>query len=140
MRILIADDHPVMRHSLATALSAEPDMEVVGQVADGEAAIESTEQMRPDVVLMDVSMPQMNGIRATSQIRWAYPQMRVIGLSMHAAPSQVETMLRAGACGYIIKGDMDEVLQALRSCARGRLYLSPGLLEQLGPLGHRDWQ
>jgi PAS domain S-box-containing protein len=117
-RILLVDDHAVVRQALAQMLGSEPDLEVVGEAADGKAAVERTKELAPDVVLMDISMPGVNGIEATRQIRAECPNIQVIGLSMFGATEQTEAMRKAGAVGYVSKSaPAEELLAAIRACA-----------------------
>jgi DNA-binding NarL/FixJ family response regulator len=125
MRILVADDHAAMRHSLTEVLACEPDMEVVGEAPDGYAAVRLAKDLHPDIVIMDVSMPVLNGIEATRQIMRDCPGTRVIGLSMHASRGYVTQMLQAGASGYLVKnGNAEELLQAMEAVSHGQTYLS----------------
>ncbi len=110
MRVLLADDHALVRQSLARVLNWEPDIEVVGEAEDGRLAVKLAEQLQPDVVLMDVSMPVMNGLDATRLIRAAHPEIRVIGLSMFQHGEQAQPMLDAGAVVYVGKSDAPDVL------------------------------
>jgi signal transduction histidine kinase/ActR/RegA family two-component response regulator len=120
IRLLIADDHAVVRQALAQMLAAEPDLEVVGEAADGKQAVELVRQFLPDIVLMDISMPVMNGIDATQQIHTDNPGVRVIGLSMFGAADQSAAMQSAGAVAYVSKSaPAEEVLAAIRAAARG---------------------
>ncbi len=112
MRILIVDDHAVVRTALGIMLAEQPDVEIVGEAANGKQAIGRTKQLRPDVVLMDINMPLMNGIDATRVIRAECPTVRVIGLSMFERAEQAQPMLEAGASGYVCKSDPPEVLLA----------------------------
>jgi PAS domain S-box-containing protein len=111
-RVLVADDHALVRRGLATLLAKEPDLTVVGEAADGQIAIELTRQLAPDVILMDVGMPVMNGIDATRLIHAEFPSLRVIGLSMFEDPEQPDAMRQAGAVGYLSKSDSAEALLA----------------------------
>ena len=112
LRVLVVDDHALVRRGFATLLAGEPDLEVVGEADNGQQAIELTRQLTPDVILMDVSMPGMNGIDATRAILAEFPAMRVIGLSMVEDPDQPEAMRDAGAVGYLRKNDAAEALLA----------------------------
>jgi CheY-like chemotaxis protein len=113
-RILIADDHAAVRRSLVQALQDEPGIEVVGEARDGGAAIRLAGQLRPDVVLMDVVMPQVDGIEATRQIVREHPEIRVIGLSVHDSMAYAARMLEAGACAYLLKDcDMQDLVREI---------------------------
>jgi two-component system invasion response regulator UvrY len=125
MRVLIADDHAVVRRSLTQVLASEPDLEVVGEASDGSSAVRLTKELQPDIVIMDVVMPQLNGIEATRQIVHDCPRVRVIGLSVHASRLYAAKMFQAGACAYVLKdGDIDELLYAMQAAADGETYLS----------------
>jgi PAS domain S-box-containing protein len=118
IRVLLADDHAVMREGLARLLGEQPDIEIVGEAADGQTAIEMARQLRPDIVLMDVSMPRANGLTATRQLALDLPTTRVIGLSMHDDAATGDTMREAGAAAYVAKSAPPaEVLTAIRACA-----------------------
>jgi CheY-like chemotaxis protein len=115
IRILVADDHVVMREGLAGILRNQPDLEVVAQAENGIEAVQMADRTVPDVILMDITMPEMDGIAATKEISKKYPRTRIIGLSMHDDPSVEERMRDAGACAYIYKASpSDELLQAIR--------------------------
>jgi DNA-binding NarL/FixJ family response regulator len=104
-RILIADDHPVYRDGLKMLINRETDMEVVGEAEDGKRAVEMARDLRPDLILMDVKMPVMDGAKATSRILAEMPGMKVLALSIYADEGFMEGMMSAGALGYILKGD-----------------------------------
>ncbi len=110
IRILVADDHAVVRQGIALLLKREPDMEVVGEAADGEVAVAQARELAPDVVLMDFSMPNLDGIEATRQIHQAHPRICVIGLSMYQEAEGAEAMLQAGASAYLSKTGRSEIL------------------------------
>lgn len=126
IRILLVDDHTLVRHGLDHSIQQEMDMEVVGQAADGRSAIKEVEGLRPDVVVMDVSMSDLNGIEATRIIADQYPESKVLALSMHARKKFVHEMFKAGAKGYLLKDcEYEELAQAIRAVAQGKTYVSP---------------
>ncbi len=126
IRILLADDHAVVRQGFKMILGAQPDMEIVGEAGNGREAVELAEKLRPEVVVMDVAMPELNGIEATRRITGAAPHTRVLALSMHKDSVYVRETLRAGARGYLLKDSpAGELLAAVRAVASGQGYLSP---------------
>lgn len=130
LRILLADDHTVVRQGFRMILTAEPDMEVVAEAATGREAVEQAADLRPDIAVIDVTMPELNGIEATRRIAEVSPRTRVLALSMHKDAVYVREILRAGARGYLLKDSMAcDLLGAIRSLARGEGYLSPGVSE-----------
>ena len=129
-RIIIADDHKILRQGLRTLLSKEPDMEVVAEAEDGRRTVTLVREMIPHIVIMDVNMPDLNGIEATRQILSEYPDVKVIALSMHADRRFVINMLKAGAHGYLLKDcAFEELAQAIRLVMSNKTYLSPGVAE-----------
>jgi two-component system response regulator NreC len=128
IRILLADDHAVVRKGFRMIVSAESDMEVVGEAANGRQAVEEAARLKPDVAVMDVTMPELNGIEATRRIAEVSPRTRVLALSMHKDAVYVREILRAGARGYLLKDSLDtDLLAAIRAVARGEGYLSPAV-------------
>jgi two-component system, NarL family, response regulator NreC len=128
IRILLADDHAVVRQGFRLILGAQPDMEIVGEAGNGREAVELAEKLHPDVAVMDVAMPELNGIEATRRIAEAAPRTRVLALSMHKDSVYVREILRAGARGYLLKDQIDsDLLAAVRAVARGEGYLSPAV-------------
>jgi RNA polymerase sigma factor (sigma-70 family) len=124
--ILLADDHQLMRQGLSALLSKKPDLQIIADASDGRTAVALAKQHAPDIVLMDITMPNLNGIEATRQITGASPRTRVIGLSAHTDLRNAGEMLRAGAKGYLIKdGVIDEILLAIKTVIAGNIYLSP---------------
>ena len=116
-RIMLVDDHPVMREGLARLLAQEPDFEVIGHAKDGQEAIEQAGTLRPDVVLMDISMPRMNGIESTKIIHQQHPDIRIIGLSLYSEEERSKEMLDAGAALYLTKsGPPADFKAAIRAC------------------------
>jgi DNA-binding NarL/FixJ family response regulator len=131
IRILIADDHPVFRFGLRALLNAMPDTEVVGEVTAGDEVIALAPTLRPDVILMDINMPGMNGIEATRRIREANLDIRILMVTMLEDDS-VFAAIRAGAHGYVVKGaEPAEILRAIRAVADGEAIFSPGIAERL---------
>src|SRR5689334_306225 len=127
-RIVLADDHSVVRHGFRMILDAQPDLEVVGEASNGREAVERAETIQPDVVVMDVSMPELNGVGATRRIASVSPRTRVLAVSMHRDSVYVRDILRAGARGYLIKDAREEdLLDAVRAVAKGEGYLSPAV-------------
>lgn len=128
IRILIADNHTLFSQGLRSLTETQPDFEVVGEVSDGRQAVALSRELKPDVVLMDVVMPGLNGLDATRQIRQEIPETRVLALSMHVDKRYVLGMLEAGASGYLAKdASFDEVARALRAVAAGHVYLAPNV-------------
>jgi two-component system response regulator NreC len=126
IRILLADDHTILRAGLKMMLNAQSDMEVVGEAQDGRQAINEAQRLQPDIVLMDITMPDMNGIEATRQIKRSLPDIKVLILTMHEHDEYVFQALRAGASGYILKEAADtELITALHVVQTGQFYLSP---------------
>jgi DNA-binding NarL/FixJ family response regulator len=128
IRILLADDHALVRHGFRMILAAQPDMEIAGEAGNGRDAVELAQKLKPDVVVMDVAMPELNGIEATRRIIELAPRARVLALSMHKDAVYVREILRAGARGYLLKDSADaDLLAAVRAVAKGEGYLSPGV-------------
>jgi two-component system, NarL family, response regulator NreC len=128
IRILLADDHAVVRQGFKMILGAQPDMEIVGEAGNGREAVDLAEQLKPDIVVMDVAMPELNGIEATRRVTAAVPHTRVIALSMHKDSVYVREVLRAGARGYLLKDSgAGDLVSAVRAVARGEGYLSPAV-------------
>ena len=114
-QVLIADDHALVRGALTQLFSSEPDMDVVGDAVDGRDAVEQARRLRPDVVVMDVSMPRLGGVEATREVRRLCPGVRVVGLSMHESDDMARVMLEAGAAGYVSKSaPAEDLLAAVR--------------------------
>ncbi len=130
IRILLADDHAVVRQGFKLILDAQEDMEVVGEASNGREAVEAAAQLGPDVVVMDVAMPELNGIEATRRILQQSPWTRVLALSMHKDSVYVREILRAGARGYLLKDAIDrDLVAAVRAVAQGDGYISPAVSE-----------
>jgi DNA-binding NarL/FixJ family response regulator len=128
VRILLADDHTVVRQGLRKLLEERPDWEVIAEAGDGREAVRLAEQQKPDVAILDVAMPLLNGIEATRQITRRVPSTRVLVLSMHADEAYVTQILQAGATGYLLKDSADvDLLKAVGEAAQGRSFFSPAI-------------
>ena len=128
IRVLLADDHAVVRRGFRMILDSQADLEVIGEVANGREAVASAAELQPDVIVMDVTMPELNGIEATRRIAEVAPRARVLALSMHKDAVYVREILRAGAKGYLLKDSEEgDLIAAVRSVARGEGFLSPGV-------------
>ena len=129
IRIVLADDHQIVRDGLRALLEKEKDMQVVGEAADGRTAVRLALKLRPHVVLIDVSMPDLNGVEAARQIAADAPEVKVLALSMHADKRYVGAMLQAGAAGYLLKDlAFEEVVHAIKTAGQGQVYLSRGVV------------
>jgi DNA-binding NarL/FixJ family response regulator len=126
IKVLLADDHRIMREALRSLIEKESDMKVVGEAADGRIAVRLSREVSPDVVIMDITMPELNGVEATNQILSEAPNVKILGLSMHSDEHFVAGMLKAGGSGYLLKDcAAEELVQAIRSVIAGEQYLSP---------------
>ena len=130
IRIVIADDHQIVRQGLRTLLEREADMQVVAEAEDGRRAVSLARELIPHVIVMDVEMPDLNGIEATRQILTEYPQIKIIALSMYSDRRFVTNMLKSGVSGYLLKDcAFEELVQAIRLAMSNRIYLSPGVVD-----------
>lgn len=132
IKVLLADDHAILRAGLKMLLDAEPDMEVVGEAEDGFAAIKKTAELEPDVVLMDITMPGLNGLETTREILAAHPDVKVLVLTMHDDEVYLRQFLSAGASGYVVKKAADtELTAAIRAVCRGEIFVYPSLAKAM---------
>jgi DNA-binding NarL/FixJ family response regulator len=144
IRVLVADDHPTFRRGLGALFDSLPDIDLVGEAADGHAAVAMTAQLQPDVVVMDLNMPNLNGVEATRQIVAANPDVAVLILTMLDEDESVFAAMRAGARGYVVKGaDTTDVIRALESISRGDAVFGPAVAGRVlsyltRPLSARD--
>ena len=132
VKVLLADDHGIVRKGLRFVLESEPDMTVVAEASNGREAVRLCEQYQPEIAIVDIAMPQLNGIDAVSQIRKASPSTQAMVLSMHSDETYILRALSAGAKGYILKDAVeDEILPAVRSVLKGKSYFSPAIAKTL---------
>lgn len=128
IRIVLVDDHKVLRHGLSQALKGEEDMEIIGQAENGYEAVKLAHDLVPDVMMMDIAMPELNGIEATRQILKTHPQIKIITLSMHSNKKFIHEMFKAGASGYLLKDcEYSELINAIRVVMQNKTYLSPSI-------------
>ena len=128
IKIVLADNHPIVRQGLAQLLATEPDMRVVGEAGDYCTTIKLIQEFSPQVVILDISMPDVNGVEATRRILSQYPRIKVIGLSMHSDSLFVLNMLNAGASGYLLKDcALEELVKAILTVVNQKIYLSASL-------------
>lgn len=128
IKVLLAEDHATVRQGLRMIIDSQPDLEVVGEVADGAEALRRAQVLKPTVVVMDISMPGMNGLKATRQIRETLPEVRIVALTRHKEDGYVQELLRAGATGYVLKqSSSEELIRAVRAVGNGNSYLDPAI-------------
>jgi DNA-binding NarL/FixJ family response regulator len=132
IRILVADDHPIVRSGISSILATQPDFEIVGEAANGNDAVAAAARLAPDLVLMDLRMPGLNGVGASTAILAARPSTRIVVLTTYASDGEVLRAIEAGAVGYLLKDvPHEELFRALRAVARGERYLAPVVTERL---------
>lgn len=128
IRVLIAEDHKTVREGLKMIIGAEADMKVVGEAGDGREAVRLARELQPDVVVMDISMPELNGLKATEMLKKNAPGIKLLTLTRHTDKAYLQELLQAGVSGYVLKqSEPDELLRAIRSIAGGGSYLDPAL-------------
>ncbi len=128
LRIFIAEDHETVREGLKMIIDSQIDMEVCGEASDGRSAVKAAQELQPDVVVMDVTMPQLNGLKATKKIKQLCPHLKILTLTRHTDDGYLQELLRAGAAGYVLKqSSSSELLRAIRVVASGGNYLDPAV-------------
>jgi DNA-binding NarL/FixJ family response regulator len=132
LRILVADDHAILRQGLKLLIESQPDMQVVAEAADGTVALELADKVKPDIVVMDISMPRMNGLMATRSLKEKQPDITVVALTRHEDNTYLEELLRAGASAYVLKQSAPtDLLKAIRAVAAGGIYLDPAMTSRV---------
>ncbi|KXK04237.1 MAG: LuxR family transcriptional regulator [Acidobacteria bacterium OLB17] len=132
LRVLLAEDHRTVREGVKLLVNAQPDMEVVGEADDGEQALIAADQLRPDIIIMDISMPRMNGLKATKKLRTKYPDIKLLTLSRHTDDGYLQQLVAAGANGYVLKQSApNHLISAIREVADGNAYLDPALTKKV---------
>lgn len=132
IRVMLADDHTILRQGIRMLLEAQEDMEVVGEAVNGRDAVEKARVLHPKVILMDISMPELNGLEATRQVKRESPEIQVVILTMHESEEYLVQILQAGATGYVLKQAADrELIEAVRIASRGDTYLYPKIATRL---------
>ena len=132
IRILIADDHSVVRSGLRALLAADPDIFVAGEAADSVEVMQLAERLQPDLVLLDITMPQENGIKIAQRLRDVHPDIKVLFLTMHEDEALLHEAMRTGAAGYVIKrAEETEILRAIHAASRGDIYVHPAMTRAL---------
>ena len=132
LRILIADDHAIVRQGLKLLIDSQPDMKVIAEAASGDAVLQQAAAVKPDVVIMDISMPGINGLVATRMLKQRQPETTIVALSRHEEKTYLEELLRAGASAYVLKQSAPtEFLRAVRAVAAGGIYLDPSMTPQV---------
>jgi len=128
LRILLADDHQMLREGLRALLDSQPGLHVVGEAASGKEVLAKADELMPDVVVMDLSMPELNGLQATASLQARHPAIKVVVLTAHEDESYLSQLCKAGAVGYVLKRSAgDELVQAIRLAAKGEVYYAPAL-------------
>lgn len=132
LKVLLAEDHQTVREGVKLLVNAQDDMEVIGEAGDGEQALDKAIELKPDLLLMDISMPRMNGLRATKRIRNAVPDMKILILTRHTDDGYLQQLIGAGANGYVLKQSAPtELISAVRSVASGKSYIDPSLAQKV---------
>jgi len=132
LRVLIAEDHQTVREGVKLLVNSQPDMEVVGEAGDGELVLEEAKRLSPDIVVMDISMPNVNGLLATKRLRSLYPKLKILTLTRHTDDGYLQQLIGAGANGYVLKQSAPtELINAIRTVASGNSYLDPSLTRKV---------
>jgi two-component system, NarL family, response regulator NreC len=129
---MLAEDHLTVREGIKLLINSQPDMEVISEVGDGSAAVKGAQKLLPDIVVMDVSMPKLNGLKATKRLKQAAPNIKILTLTRHTDDAYLQQLIQSGASGYVLKQSAPtELIRAIRTVAAGKNYLDPALTEKL---------
>ena len=132
LRVLLADDHALIREGLKSLINAQPDMSIIGEANNGRSAWQQAKALQPDVVIMDVSMPELNGAQVTERLKQECPAMKVLALTIHEDQGYLRQLLKAGAAGYMLKrAAVEELILAIRTVAAGNIYIDPSLTSKV---------
>jgi two-component system, NarL family, response regulator NreC len=132
LRIVLAEDHNIVREGIRLLVNGQPDMEVVAEASDGQSAVECAREQRPDIVLMDISMPELNGLRAARKLKQMCPEVKILTLTRHTDDGYLQQLIGAGVSGYVLKQSApSELVNAIRAVAAGRAYLDPALTQKV---------
>lgn len=132
LNILLAEDHSTVREGIKLLINSQPDMQVVGEAGDGETALKMAKELKPDIAVMDVSMPILNGLKTTKKLRQSCPDVRILTLTRHTDDGYLQQLIQAGANGYVLKQSAPtELIRAIRAVCEGKSYLDPSLTEKV---------
>ncbi|HEX6279541.1 MAG TPA: response regulator transcription factor [Pyrinomonadaceae bacterium] len=132
LRIVIAEDHQTVREGIKLLIGSQPDMEVIGEAGDGETALQLADELTPDLMILDVSMPVMNGLKATEKLRGKYPKLRILALTRHKDDGYLRQLISAGSNGYVLKQSApNQLLNAIRAVGSGSSFLDPTLTQRV---------
>jgi len=132
LQVLLVEDHEIVREGVKLLVDSQDDMKVVGEAENGEIAIKKAAELNPDIIVMDVSMPELNGLKATKRIKRLFPQMKILTLTRHTDDGYIQQLIQAGANGYVLKQSApNELINAIRVVAEGKAYLDPALTEKV---------
>lgn len=131
-RIILAEDHETVREGIKLLINSQADMEVISEVSNGSAAIKDVQKLKPDIVVMDISMPETNGLKATARIKREFPEIKILALTRHTDDGYIQQLIQAGANGYVLKQSAPtELIHAIRNVCAGKSYLDPALIERV---------
>jgi two-component system, NarL family, response regulator NreC len=129
---MLAEDHLTVREGIKLLINSQPDMQVIGEVGDGSAAVREAQKLAPDIIVMDVSMPKLNGLKATKRLKTVSPEVKILTLTRHTDDAYLQQLIQSGASGYVLKQSApNELIRAIRAVAGGKNYLDPALTEKM---------